>query len=96
MLKILKTLGYLREKNNPERGEKMRIEGTTNKMMNFLKKNGINLSELSRIAGIPYKLLYASVRDKNRKRELRADEFLSICEALEVDPGIFAKERSTK
>ena len=45
MKKILKTLGYLREKNNPERGEKMRIEGTTNKMMNFLKKNGINLSE---------------------------------------------------
>lgn len=38
MKKILKTLGYLREKNNPERGEKMRIEGTTNKMMNFLKE----------------------------------------------------------
>ena len=49
----------------------MRVEGTTDKMMDFLKKNGINLSELSRIAGIPYKLLYASVRDKNRKRELR-------------------------
>lgn len=96
MKKILKTLGYLREKNNPERGEKMRIEGTTNKMMNFLKKNGINLSELSRTSGVSYKLLYASVRDKSRKRELRADEFLSICEALEVDPGIFAKERSTK
>ena len=59
----------------------MRVEGTTDKMMDFLKKNGINLSELSRIAGIPYKLLYASVRDKNRKRELRTDEFLSICEA---------------
>ena len=67
MKKILKTLGYLREKNNPERGEKMRIEGTTNKMMNFLKKNGINLSELSRTSGVSYKLLYASVRDKNRK-----------------------------
>jgi len=51
---------------------------------------------LSRIAGIPYKLLYASVRDKNRKRELRTDEFLSICEALEVDPGIFVKEQSVK
>lgn len=36
----------------------MRVEGTTDKMMDFLKKNGINLSELSRIAGIPYKLLY--------------------------------------
>ena len=55
MKKILKTLGYLREKNNPERGEKMRIEGTTNKMMNFLKKNGINLSELSRTSGVSYK-----------------------------------------
>lgn len=74
----------------------MRIEGTTDKMTDFLKKNGINLSELSRIAGIPYKLLYASVRDKNRKRELRTDEFLSICEALEVDPGIFVKEQSVK
>lgn len=74
----------------------MRVEGTTDKMMDFLKKNGINLSELSRIAGIPYKLLYASVRDKNRKRELRVDEFLSICEVLEVDPGTFAKEQSMK
>ena len=33
----------------------MRVEGTTDKMMDFLKKNGINLSELSRTAGIPYK-----------------------------------------
>ena len=52
----------------------MRVEGTTDKMMDFLKKNGINLSELSRTSGVPYKLLYASVRDKNRKRELRTDE----------------------
>jgi|GEM_PF-2469587 hypothetical protein len=74
----------------------MRVEGTTDKMMDFLKKNGINLSELSRTSGVPYKLLYASVRDKNRKRELRTDEFLSICEALEVDPGIFVKEQSVK
>ena len=74
----------------------MRIEGTTNKMMDFLKKNGINLSELSRASGVSYKLLYASVRDKNRKRELRADEFLSICEVLEVDPGTFIKEHEMR
>lgn len=71
-------------------------KGTTNRVMDFLKKNGINLSELSRTSGVSYKLLYASVRDKNRKRELRVDEFLSICEALEVDSGIFVKERSTR
>lgn len=74
----------------------MRIEGTTNRVMDFLRKNGINLSELSRTSGVSYKLLYASVRDKNRKRELRVDEFLSICEVLEVDPGTFAKEQSMK
>ena len=74
----------------------MRIEGTTNRVMDFLKKNGINLSELSRTSGVSYKLLYASVRDKNRKRGLRVDEFLSICEVLEVDPGTFAKEQSMK
>lgn len=74
----------------------MRIEGTTNRVMDFLKKNGINLSGLSRASGVSYKLLYASVRDKNRKRELRVDEFLSICEVLEVDPGTFAKEQSMK
>ena len=33
----------------------MRVEGTTDKMMDFLKKKGINLSELSRIC-----LLYTS------------------------------------
>lgn len=29
----------------------MRIEGTTNRVMDFLKKNGINLSGLSRASG---------------------------------------------
>lgn len=73
-----------------KRGEKtIIVKGITGQVGNYLKTNKVNLSELSRNAGIPYNLLYASVWDKNRVRELRVDEFFSICNALGVSADTF-------
>lgn len=49
----------------------MIVNDITQKIGKFLKDSDANLSELSRKTGIPYNLLYASVWDKNRERDLR-------------------------
>lgn len=70
----------------------MLVTGITKKVGKFLRENETNLSELSRATGIPYSILYASVWDKNRTRELRVDEFFSICEFLGVKVEDFAQQ----
>ena len=72
--------------------KKIIVNGVTEKVGKYLKENKINLSKLSRESGVSYNLLYASVWDKNRIRELRIDEFFSICEALRVSADVFAPE----
>lgn len=67
----------------------MIVKGVTERVGKYLKENRINLSKLSRDAEIPYNLLYASVWDKNRIRELRVDEFFSLCEVLGISAEIF-------
>lgn len=67
-------------------------KGITERVGKYLKENKVNLSELSRETEIPYNLLYASVWDKNRIRELRVDEFFSICEALGISSEIFVTD----
>lgn len=67
-------------------------KGITERVGKYLKENKINLSKLSRETEIPYSLLYASVWDKNRIRELRVDEFFSICEVLGASPEIFTSD----
>ena len=67
----------------------MVINDITQKIGNFLKDSNVNLSELSRKAEIPYNLLYASVWDKNRGRDLRANELMSICIVLGLNPMDF-------
>lgn len=66
--------------------------GVTEKVALYIDKRAINLSELSRKCDVEYAALYASLRDRSRKRELRADEFLRICSVLSIDPMIFAEE----
>ena len=67
-------------------------KGITERVGKYLKENKVNLSELSRETEIPYNLLYASVWDKNWIRELRVDEFFSICEALGTSPEMFTPD----
>ncbi len=60
---------------------------------NYIKSKGINLSAISRGAGIPYGALHDSLFGKNRKRELRSNELCELCKFLEVDPMGFMDEK---
>lgn len=61
----------------------------TRNLSMYVKEIGVNLSELSRKTDIPYVSLYDSLVNEKRKRNLRAGEFLKICEQLKVDPKDF-------
>ena len=62
----------------------MLVSQVTERVERYLKDHKVNLLDLSKKTGITYTQLYNSVGNKKRVRELRADEFLSICKALEV------------
>ena len=63
----------------------------TENIAKFLRDKGIKLSVLSKRTGIPYPVLYASLGlQSNGKRELRADELISICTFLGLNPMEFA------
>lgn len=62
----------------------------TKNLASYIQEIGINLSELSRKSGVPYGTLYASLGDKNRERELKANELTAICFVLHVNPMDFA------
>ena len=70
---------------------KIIVKGVTKKVGEYLEENKVNLSKLALAEErkIPYYLLYVSVRDKHLERGLRADEFLSICVALNLNPVDF-------
>lgn len=71
--------------------KKIIVKGATKRVGEYLEENKVNLSKLAlaKESKIPYYLLYASVRDKHLERGLRADEFLSICVALNLNPVDF-------
>ncbi len=84
--------GLVKNKASRKGGKKVRkmiVKETTERVGKYLEDNRINLSELSKISGIAYSQLYNSVGNKKRVRELRADEFLSICKALGISAEIF-------
>lgn len=62
----------------------------TKNLAAYLKSTAVNLSELSRRTGISYQVLYASVGDEGRGRELKADELTAICRVLNLNPMDFA------
>ena len=55
-----------------------------------IKKSGMTIAAICRMTGIKPGALYPAVTGK---RELRADEFLSLCQILRLDPRDVA-ERS--
>ena len=56
----------------------------------IIKERGINLSEMARKTEIPYQLLYDSLFNKRKKRELRSQELIAVCVFLGVNPMDFA------
>lgn len=61
----------------------------TENLSAYIRDRQINLSELSRLSGIPYTNIYNSIAHQGRKRELRDWELLAICYALQIDPWKF-------
>lgn len=78
----------------------MIIDNITENIGDYLRRKRINLTELSRKTGIHYNTLYASVWDRSRRRDLRANELMSICVVLDIDPMDFVhydtKDTATK
>lgn len=64
----------------------------TEKISMYIKKNKVNVSELSRDTGIAYRVLYDSLLNSARKRKLRVDEFLKICKYLHLDMEMFTED----
>ncbi|KSV60281.1 hypothetical protein [Acetivibrio ethanolgignens] len=65
----------------------------TKNVAKYVKDIGVNLSELSRKAEIPYSSLYASLAEGGRGRELRAKELVSICFVLRINPMNFVDKK---
>lgn len=68
------------------------MDGTTQKVSEYIKQRELNLSDISRNTQIPYMALYDSLFNKKRARELRVNEFLVLCKYLDVNPMIFSDE----
>ena len=62
-------------------------------LADIIKKKSINISELARKTEIPYQLLYDSLFNKKKKRELRSSELLSVCTFLGINPMDFADKK---
>jgi len=56
---------------------------------NYLDKNGIKYSYVASEIGLPSTIFSAML---NGKRKIVAEEYFSICTALNVDTNYFAKE----
>ena len=64
--------------------------GRTQMLSEYVRKTGINLTKMSKETKIPYMALYDSLANEKRDRELRVDEFFTICKFLGKNPMNFA------
>lgn len=65
------------------------MDRATKKVSEYVRQKGFNLSEISRKTELPYMVLYDSLMNEKRNRDLRVDEFLKLCDHLDVDPMQF-------
>ena len=64
----------------------------TEKVSEYVKNKGINLSKLSRNTNIQYMDIYNSLANPKRNRDLKDYELIRICKFLEVNPMDFAED----
>lgn len=69
----------------------MKTDGATKRVSEYIKHRRLNLSDMARQVNIPYSALYNSLFNEKRDRDLRVDEFLTVCKYLDVDLMIFWK-----
>ena len=61
------------------------MDGATQRVSEYIRHKGFNLSDISRKTHIPYMALYDSLFNEKRNRDLRVDEFLALCKHLDVN-----------
>ena len=66
------------------------MDGATQRVSAYIRQKGFNLPDISRKTKIPYMALYDSLFNEKRNRDLRVDEFLTLCKCLDVNPISFA------
>lgn len=66
------------------------MDGATQRVSEYIRQKGFNLSDISRKTHISYMALYDSLFNEKRERDLRVDEFLALCKHLDVDPIFFS------
>ena len=69
-----------------EKRKGFRMDKQTKELSQYINKNNISLSSISKNTGIPYALLYDSIKHKGRERNFRVGEYFSICEFLNINP----------
>jgi lambda repressor-like predicted transcriptional regulator len=62
---------------------------TTKALSKYIKDKGIAITTISEKTNLNYNTLYSSLAGS---RKLRADEFLLICNFIEVDPKKFTPQ----
>lgn len=67
------------------------MDNPTISLSRYVKDKGVSLKRISEKTGISYQVIRDSLSMNGRNRELRAGEFLSICEFLSLDPRCFEK-----
>lgn len=65
------------------------MSSVTENLSRFIKEKRINLAAMARDTNLPYMSLYASLMNESRDRDLKDEEFLRICNFLDVDPMTF-------
>ena len=63
------------------------------KLANLIKEKGIKLSSIAEKTEIPYQILYDSLFNKKKSRELRSSELIAVCAFLDVSPMEFADKK---
>ena len=72
------------------------MSAVTDRVSNYVRRMGINISKMSRDTGISYMALYDSLMNSERPRDLRDEEFLKVCGFLGTDPRDFGDRSESK
>ncbi len=60
----------------------------TQRVADYVRNKGISTAKISEMTGVGYQIL-CNCFDKNKSRQLKADELLLVCRYLEVNPYDF-------
>lgn len=72
------------------------MDNETKNLSKYVKEKGFKLSTIAKETNISYTILYDSLANESRARDLRAGEFMAICKFLEKNPMDFVEEKEKR